>query len=369
VASRFQDVALFYLHTLARSLGPLGCLLGVAGLWSGRRTIRDWGPTLLFPIVMLVVLSTAQAHWIRLLVPALGAAGLAAALGFEALASRFPRAAWGLLLAGLVPLADSAGYVFEVSRPGTRDQAVDWVEASVPAGGRVLTSMRDLGFDPKRIEVLFARGVAAQDQLIAADVDAVVWDGDPPSFLESRAPDHVAMPVSPKVEGPRIALYRGSLDRGAHVKPVSLSGARILCSSNAAEIGAVADGRNDTYWKAANVGTLEEWVEVELPVAARIGRVELLLGQRPNRAGRRLRVAISDDGKAWQGVVSAPGRPDVDGPIGVEQGEGSQVLLLSPVLTRWVRITAQSPPGRRWGFAELRLDAVDPPDVSAARER
>jgi hypothetical protein len=369
VASRFQDVALFYLRTLAHSLGPLGCVLGTVGLWFGRRKVRDWGPTLLFPVVMLVVLSTAHARWIRLLVPALGAAGLAAALGFEAVASRFPRAAWGLLLAGLVPLADSAGYVFEVSRPGTRDQAVDWVEGNVPPGGRVLTSMRDLGFDPKRIEVLFARGVAAEDELIAADVDAIVWEGEAPSFLASRTPDYAALPISPKVEGPRIAVYRGTPDRSRRFNPLSLSGARIHCSSNAEEIGAATDGRDDTYWKAADVGTPEEWVEVELPAPAWIGRIELLLGQRPNRAGRRLRASVSEDGKTWHWVVSAPGRPDVERQIGALEGGGSQVLLIPPVLTRWVRISAQSPPGRRWGFAELRLAAVDPPAVNEARER
>ena len=369
VASHFQDVSLFYLRTLARSLGPLGCILGVIGLFAGRRTLRDWGPTLLFPVIMLVVLSTAHARWIRLLVPALGAAGLAAALGFEALANRFPRAAWGILLAGLVPLADSAGYVFEVSRPGTRDQAVDWVERSVPSGGRVLTSMRELGFDPRRVEVLFARGVAAEDQLIAENVDAVVWNGEVPSFLSSRTPDYVALPISPKVEGPRIAVYRSASEGSRHFEPVSLSGARILCSSNAAEIASATDGRSDTYWKAADVGTAEEWVAVELKQPAWIGRVELVLGQRPNRAGRRLRVSVSDQGETWESVVSAPGRPDVGRQVGLEDGAGSQVILLPPVLTRWVRISAQSPPGKRWGFAELRLDAVDPPPVSEERAR
>jgi F5/8 type C domain/Dolichyl-phosphate-mannose-protein mannosyltransferase len=368
VGSRFDDISLYYLWTLARSLGPAGCVLGLAGLWLGRRRAREWGPTLLFPLVLLVVLSTAQARWIRLLVPALGAAGIAGALGFEALLARFPRAAWGILVVGsLVPLADSADYVAAVQRPGTRDRVLDWVETNVPPGTHVLTSMRDMGFDTRRLEVVFSRGVAAEDDLIARDAGAVVWAGLPPDALSASAPVFVAEPVEPRIEGPRIAVYRPTVAPETRWRSVPIQGARLRSSSNQEEIGAAADGRLDTYWKTASADVASEWVQVELPAPARLCRVELLLGYRPNRAGRRLRVSVSDDGANWRPIVSAPGRTDVELQMGLEEGKASQVLLVAPTLTRWVRITAGSAPGRRWGFAELRLEAGGPISESPGR--
>ncbi len=49
-----------------------------------------------------------------------------------------------------------------------------------------------------------------------------------------------------------------------------------------------------------------------MPLPVRLGRVELLLGYRPNRAGRRLRVFVSDDGASWRLILSAPGHTDGD---------------------------------------------------------
>jgi hypothetical protein len=367
-APRLNEILLYYLRTIFRSLGPTGSLFAVVGLSAARRDLRTWRPVVALPIVMLIVLSTAESRWIRLIVPALGATGLVAALGFESVARRFPRTAWILVLAGaLVPVRDAAHYVRAVSRPGTRDRALDWVEAHVPPGGVVFTSMPELAFDSARRELLFPAGSPQQNRLTADGVGALVWEQEAPEWLKGRLPDAVFEPSDP-LEGPRVVAYRAR-DVSSRWRPLSLGGARLSASSNAVDLPAAADGRLETYWKAAEPDTAEEWLDVALPTPVWIGRIELLLGQRPNRAGRRLRVSVSDDGHRWTPIVSAPGRPEVERQVGIEEGEGSQVVLVAPTLTRWVRISAQSPPGKRWGFAELHLDAVDSPEVSEARGR
>jgi len=261
-----------------------------------------------------------------------------------------------LLAAALGPLARSLDYLGHVSRPGTRDTALDWIETRLASGSIVLNALPELGIDRSRFEVLSPTGSPELDRLLARQVELVVWSGEEKSVVEGLRPLHVSEPEAPE-SGPRIALY----DVPAALRPVfeevPLSGARLTASNRAEDLPALADGRLDTHWTTEGPAGEAAWVQVDLASPRRLGWVELRLGSRPQRHGRNLHLLVTSDGGTWRRVRVVAGRPPVE-----EQLAGgrpaSQVLLLEPLSLRGVRLVQKGGGDRRWGFAELRLRAL-----------
>ena len=356
------SLAGFYLRTLVHALGIVGCAFAVFGLWAARRRVREWAGVLTYPLGLFLLLSTAQTHWVRLLLPAFGATLLAVALGYEALRRRWPGVALPVLvLGGLLPLSESARLAAAYLRPGTRDRVADWAEAHVPPGGTIVTSMREIGFGVERGEVLFTRNVEAQDRLIGGIAAAIVQPRSEPPLRSDQAVVATFAPVmDPEVEGPTIVVGRVPDAARRRLRPVSLEGVALRASSGEAQLAAAVDGSLETYWATSAKGPREEWIEARLGAPAEIARVSLRLGNRPARWGRRIRLSVSDDGRSWRFVETAAARPAVEEQAGADEGEASQVLLLEPVLARWLRVEAESGQGKRWGFAELAIDEADP---------
>jgi 4-amino-4-deoxy-L-arabinose transferase-like glycosyltransferase len=339
----------FYLGTLAQGLGPVGCALALLGLWKARAAWRPWAPVILFPVCLVSVLSSADARWTRLVLPCLGAVATVAALGFESLAGRWPRGAWALVLAGaLVPLRVSAAFVGELARPSTRDRALDWIQVHVPADGSVLTN-DSLGLDSGRFQVFKARH-RVDDFLLARTVDAVVWRADAASVLPDLQPAF-SIPSLAKATGPPLVIY---LPRAAGASQVPLEPTMLSASSGAPDLPKSVDGSLDTGWRGAGGPGRVEWVEIALNHPVRVGELDLLLGHRPGRAGRRLQVETSEDGVTWQSVAAAIYTPST--PEGEDSdGPSCQRLVFTPRVTRRLRVVGEAAPRHRWGFAELRL--------------
>jgi hypothetical protein len=99
-------------------------------------------------------------------------------------------------------------------------------------------------------------------------------------------------------------------------------------------------------------------VQVDLAAPVVLARAEMVLGRRSQRYGRDLHLLVSEDGAAWTRVRVAPGRPPLE-----EQGDRrpSDVLLFEPARARALRLVQMSYGERRWGFAELCLDALPGP--------
>ena len=359
-AAHFHEISFYYLRTLARSLGPIGSALAIAGVAAARREWREWSPIVAYPLVMLLVLSTADERWIRLIVPALGAAALVAGRGFQALAGRHLRLAWAATLLGsLVPLADSIAYVRDVSRPGARDQVLDWIATRLPDGSRILSTLPELGLDRRRFEAVFASGVAADDRLLALESDLVLWSAGANDAVRGLRPVYVADPAARKVEGPRIVVYEVPAELRRRYEPVSLASARLSASSDPGQAAAAADGSLDTAWRTMERDGSRQWFEVDLPASIMLGRIELLLGDRPNRAARRLRLLVKEDGGTWRSLHAIEGRCPVAEQPQAGEGKASQVLLTQPVRVLGLRVEGWGVPRQRWGFAEIRLDAIE----------
>jgi hypothetical protein len=364
VAPRFWEICLYYLQTLGRSLGPVGCLFVVAALPAARRRFREWSPVVVFPVAMLLVLSTAEARWSRLMIPALGALALLAGLGFETVASRLPRIAWAVALGGaLWPLADSIEYVRGIGAPDTRDKALEWIEGHLPRGSRVLTNLPDLGLAAAGYEPLATTGSPRDDLTLALNSDLVAWSGPDAPELAGMAPVAVFERGEPRLEAPRIALVSIPADRRPRYQEAPLATARITASAGASDAPALADGRMDTDW----VGEVDghETLEIRLASPIRLGRIELLLGEHPQRFARRLALAATTDGSTWTHLHAVDGR----GPVREQMAQGaaspSQALIVEPVLVRGIRIEGWARRRHRWGAAEIRVDAVVPPRVES----
>jgi hypothetical protein len=365
--------ALFYVRTIAWSLGPVGAFLGLAGLVAARREGRAWAALLAYVVVVVAVLSTATVHWHRLVLSALGLAALVAARGFAALAERAPRLSWAVAgLAVLLPLGTSTAYVRSVTLPGTRDLALDWIEANVPPGARVLSSIHELGVDRKQLEVIEETTRPALDRRLAQEADLVVWhlpdrgaiagfetvwQGEPRLAGGGFGEEPEASLASVHLP---VILARPTAALRTRYRAVPLAGAAISASSNSADARLATDGRLDTSWSTARAQAFGDWFDVVLEKPIRLGRVELSLGSMTKWKGESLQLSVSDDGVHWRAITSAAGRARVEEQPNGASGQASQVLVTEGVTARGVSVRQIAEGDRRWGFAEIRIDELLP---------
>jgi hypothetical protein len=357
-AGGFTDLAgyaAYYLRAIVTTLGPLGAGLLIIGAGLALRDWRSWLPLLLHPAVTLAVHSTAEVRYDRFLVPTTGVLCLLAARPLARPLALRPRAAWAVaLVAALVPFLRSAGYVREVARPSTWDRALDWAIAKAPPGGRILVSDPDVGLEHGRFEALPATGAPARDRLLARNADLVLWAGAAPG-LESATPDFVAEPRGAH-SGPRVLGYLVPENLRPAYAAVPIDTVRLSASEAPEEVERTRDGDLTTFWSTSGAQRPGQWFQVDLPSPEPLGRVTLLLGFHPLRRARDLHVMVSDDGREWRQIASAPGRAPVEEQDG---GRGfEEVLLLEPVRARSLRLLQVGAGERRWGFAEIRLDAL-----------
>lgn len=366
-ASPFGMV-LAYLLAWPRALGLPAILFALGGaVVALRADARRWLPLLALPLVTLAVMGSQRFLFSRHLLPSLGVPALLAGLAAERLARVASRrfglspavaaGAVGLLLAAL-PLDHSVAYVREIARPGTRDRALDWAEAHVPAGARVLSTVERLGLDERRMELTELLRLGAHDRPLPLEMDYVLaTTADDARALEGLVEEARFEPES-AVAGPTIrALVVPPALRPAYRELPVVPG-MLTASENAAELARASDGDSDTVWSTLDPQRPGDWLAVALGEPADVARIELLLGAHGRLAARELQVAVSPDGDTWTDVRSRPSRPPLDRQR-PDEGSGSQVLVLTPpVRARFVRIGLRRSGAHRWGVAELRLFAV-----------
>jgi 4-amino-4-deoxy-L-arabinose transferase-like glycosyltransferase len=366
------QVFLYYLRTGAWSLGPLAAALGLAGLVAARTKGRAWAPVLAYPVLMLAVFSSAEAHWHRLVLSGLGIAALVAGLGFDSLRLRSPRLAWITAAAAvLFPLGASSAYLRGISVPSPRDLVVDWAETHLPARARILNTVHELGLDRTRFEVIQETGSPGLDRLLARQSDLVIWRWPNRATVEGfetvwrskprlRGGAFGEMPeVSLVSQAQPIVLFQIPESLRLTYRTVPLDGAALSGSANSDQSANVVDGRLETSWSTEGPQRPSDWFQILLPRRVRLGRIEMLLGDKPQRAARGVRVAVTDDGTSWTWIASANARPAVEEQLDRDSGGASQLLVIEPVWTRGVRLRAGAFGDRPWGFADLRLESVD----------
>lgn len=347
-------MALTYLRVLGKALGAPALGLVAIGLVRARPEWRRFVPLALLPVVTIAVFSTAQVHHDRFLVPSLGVVALFAGLALDAL----PPLAAGLLAVGAVvpPLLASVEGVAGLRAPGTRDQAIDWIEARQPEGSRILTTVEDLGLDRRRYEVLTTPRLTGLRVLEARHMDAlVVWaGGDDAPALESFPLLFRANPAF-RESGFPIEI-RAPGDRPVY-ESVRLRDEWLRASEGADSLGVIHDGDLATAWRTRGNQRPGDFLQVDLPEPRRLGRIELVMGRQTRLFPRNIHVLVTRDGREWRRVPVVQGRPPVADQVAAA-GPPSDVLLVEPVAVRGVRLVQVGERARPWAVAELRLDAL-----------
>jgi hypothetical protein len=351
----FVGMLTTYGLVLLKALGAVALALAAVGVWQARRQWRRWLPLWLFPLTTVAVYSTAEVHHDRFVVPVLGVLALCAG---EAARRTGRRWAWALALAAaIVPLRSSIDYVSGVRRPSTRDQALEWITESVPAGASVVTAVTDLGVPRDRYRVLPTAGLdEARARLLAQHADVVVAqpiaDG---ALLRDLRIVRAIEPLN-RHAGPPLAL--ASPAHAARYEPIDLRAAVVTVSEAPDRSVALFDGDPETSW-ATSGPQGDDWIDVALPHPVRLGRIELRVPGRGRLFGRNIHVSVGPAGGPLTRVAVVAGLPPIE--PGATAG-ARQVLLFSPVIASRIRLTQVAEAGKPWGVAELRIDRrVDEP--------
>jgi hypothetical protein len=355
----FADKLFHDLHRLEASFGLAAAVLILLGFVVAASEDRRWWPVILLPAVVLLTVATADVQWPRFLVPITGVLALGLGVVVAGIAQRMgPTAAVILTLAAAAsPAIESARYVYRVAQPGARDRALDWMEANVRPGARVLTTV-GLGLDRARYEVLATTRLDETSQRWARHMDAVIvgplddtaaWSGFEVAHTEADRGIPLDVPVR--------VLVPSAAARPAY-QPVPLAASALAASENAADVGALVDGDLETAWRSEGPQTPEDsWIEVHLPGRVTVGRVVLGLGRHWRREPRNLHVFVRDGDAPWQRVRAWPGRSPVEQQPGPPDERGLEYIL-EPTPASAVRLVQVGRAGKHWNAAELRIDAV-----------
>lgn len=353
------------------TLGPLGAALFLAGAAMRLRdSWREWAPPLLHPLATLLVVAPTGMMFQRHILPAMGIVYLLAVTPVQWLSGRSRLLALALGVAAAVsPLQRSVAYVERVSEPSAEDKVLDWIDAKLPAGSRILETRPGssvggrpgmaLGIDRKRFEFLERRSDEDRGALalLAPEVDLVItgparggaWRSGLETVYQGVGPLG-AVALQLQIPGPG--------RRRAYV-PVELNSARLSASTGVDAVRFLVDGDPTTSWTSRQPMHGHEWLEVALDQPRMLGRIELLLGNTPEGYGPDLQVQTSEDGRGFESVpvVEARVRPSEQDPAWWPL---SQVLVFASRQARAVRILQTGVRADPWSVSELRLDAVAP---------
>ena len=347
--------------TLRKALGSLGMLLMLVGVFPASREWRKWIPLLLFPVVVVVAFSTAEVHHDRFLVPTLGVLTLLVGRAAAHLYQRQAPATIALTLLALAfPFYSSLSYVRDISRPSTRDQALDWMEANLAPGARVLSPLTDVGGQRIQFEILKASSSPARFRLQSTNTDLLLLR---PADEERYA---VELPLTAAIEpesiysGPPLRLYAIPDRFRSQYQRIPLELSWASASEGRERIPKLIDGRLSSYWETESDQRPGNWIQVRFPTPMTVGRIELSSGDRPLRSARRLRLEGLTEDKVWREIPYVMGRPGLKRQVLDDEGP-SQVLVLEPTVVRGLRLFQTGRRTKPWSIAELRVDAVRQP--------
>jgi len=346
---------------LMKAFGPVALLLVAVGALRAAREWRRWLGLLVYPVVVIGVLSTAEIHFDRHLVPAIGVLSVLAGRAIASLATRSTLAAvCAAVAAAALPLATSIDYVRGVSKPGTRDAVLDWVDGHVRPGARVVTTVSELGLDRRRYEVVQIPRLDERSRPLAFHADAVITGpGDSEPVVRQLATLYAAEPPNPHA-GPRLVVSAAPADERPAYEEVRPAVSWLSASQAGESLPALVDGDRETAWMTPAPQAPGAWIRIDLPEPRTIGSVQLLLRGRGRTYGKNLLVFASGDGKDWSRVTVLQGRPPVAAQLPSPEGP-AQVLVFEPRRVKSLRIEQGGRRERPWGVAELRLFALPEP--------
>jgi Dolichyl-phosphate-mannose-protein mannosyltransferase len=374
----------FYVASAGQALGPVAaCLFFLGLLLASRSEPRRCLPALLHPLCVWLVMSSAALAFPRLILPGMGVVYLLAALPVQWLAQRSrPLAVALALAAAALPARGTLRYLNLNSHASPQDQALDWFEAHMPAGTRVLETRMEgaesgwdaggmLGIDRRRHDFVAHTGRDGALKLLARDMDLVVtapedeefWGDTLLTVYEAharRAPRTWSRLGRVYDDGPLVFRFQVPRMRLRYA-PLDLSPARLSASEHAEQLEAVRDGAPASAWHSNGAATGREWLRIDLPAPATLCRVELLLGNVPADHAPDPRLRASADGQAFEPVESVHAQPALAEQLLARRlGDTRpmrQALVFEPRSVRALEVLQTGVRTDPWVVGELRLFA------------
>jgi hypothetical protein len=232
--------------------------------------------------------------------------------------------------------------------PSAVSLAAEWLEADPARGGIVLTSLPRLALDPARFEVRREGDVAAASRAVLAQADYVVTTGEVEAASLSRFPEQARFPSEDGIAEGLVAVFAAPPDArsGLVLVPTPSPDA----SANGLEAGLAVDGDASTAWRAP---TGRSVLELCLPAATPVRRVDVIVGEAPSDWPQRLTVEAQSEDGTWAPWPAEALRPTNDSRqrSGAPHGQVFVAGEAKPVLgLRIVR-----PSGAAWSLAEVRV--------------
>jgi hypothetical protein len=142
---------------------------------------------------------------------------------------------------------------------------------------------------------------------------------------------------------------------GLACEPVDLRGAHITASERPEAAASLASGTGP--WATAGPIRGGEWLEVRLPEARPIGRVEVFLGNEPWKRPPAFEIATGQAPKV-EGVPVVADTPGLRELLGLGRPE-SEGLVLAPRPVRVVRVTQTAAGDLPWVVSGILLEACE----------
>jgi hypothetical protein len=301
----------------------------------------------------------------RHLLPATGIFYLMAATPIQEIARRSrPLAIAIACLAAWGPLHAAADYSWRMGQPSGQDKALDWIEANLRPGSRILETRPDarggglpgavLGIDLARYEVVALR--SDEDRLglrlAAPEMDLVITGpAGEARWAEALEPAFAAAgPLGSVV----LQLKRPRPDALSSATAIELGAARVTVSEGDASRAALHDGDLESVWTTATAISGREWIQIVFERDVAVARLELLTGAPTRDFDPELHVLGSQDGHAYEEVRAV----SVRAPLASQNpafGSRSQVLALARRPLRALRIEQRGVRSDTWAVAELRV--------------
>ncbi len=354
-----------YLGVLYRDLGPF--LLGacLAGLVVARRDWRRLAPMALFPVVVVAVFSTAELRYDRFLVPISGVLALLAALGIvgRARGRTFATTALALLCAAW-PLWGSVQVARAFRRPSTADRALDWVDSRARPGARLVTTVRFLGLDTGRYEVLRPRRLDEWTLRAALDNDFVIARRDElPAAVAGLRRVGTLLPAHP-VEGPALLMLEPELPPEVAFDEIRLDPAWLRTSGASSHGLELCDGDVETVFRSPP-GEGDAWIELDLAEPVALTRIELALAAGVIHPPKVRLLVAAEDGH-WRTLAAANSRVAPARQLAINGPRSQRWLPLHPVPARRYRLVLSRRVGADWAIAEVKVARPGLP-LTAAR--
>lgn len=354
-----------YSQWLGRPLGIPLVALAALGTWRVlRQGYSPWLPVLLHLPVTIGVMSSAELIGTRFLIPVSGVVFLVAGLGIRVVSRGNALAATALaLLAAIVPLRQSISRVQPLMQASPRDGALEWIEANLPAGARILETRPEalpkqraqlIGADPRRYELLYRFPGQRGLQLLAEDVDLVITGPEARAgWSEELQPVFLAATDGEVL----FQLKMARRDDRPRYRRMEVGALSLETSAGAARAGLLVDRDPTTAWSSGPMKN-GAWIEARWDRPRPLARVELWIANHPSREPDLEILTRGPDGSFHSRTV-VPGREPLASQFAAGR-RASQVFLLNPEPVSGLRIRIADGTGEPWLIAEMELSIRAP---------